>query len=171
MPDRRIGGTMPDTQSSLEPLKPGGMVTSAHIVIDLAERRIVEGKRKRGVEKCGHKRIIYSRADRTVWCEDCERNIDGFDAFLIYTDHLHKMQGELLRLVAAVEDEKKSTLISRAAKALDRAWRGKPVAVPCPHCRGGLLPEDFADGEFGFSSRDIELARRKKTPPVDTAWR
>lgn len=49
----------------------------------------------------------------------------------------------------------------RAVKALDKAWSGKTMAVPCPHCDGGLLPEDFVTIRSA-TSRDLELARRRR---------
>lgn len=47
-------------------------------------------------------------------------------------------------------------------KELDRAWHKGAYAVACPHCRGGLLPEDFADSGLALISREMEEARRKR---------
>ncbi|MCP5004867.1 MAG: hypothetical protein GY941_13130, partial [Planctomycetes bacterium] len=37
-------------------------------------------------------------------------------------------------------------LRSRAARALDDAWRKRTMLPACPNCKSALLPEDFKDG-------------------------
>lgn len=68
------------------------------------------------------------------------------------TDDLLKPFGEIIDLAARL----------RAVKALDKAWSGNVMAVDCPHCRWGLLPEDFVTGGIGQQSRELETARRAR---------
>jgi hypothetical protein len=131
-------------------------------VIDLAEVRIAYGLPKPGQRVCSHRRLIYCRSERRVWCEDCESTVESFDAFMTVTEHFHLMEREARAKLARAAEAEAATLVKRASKNLDRQWNGKhPMAVSCPHCRGGLLPEDFIDGGSAVS-RDIELARRKR---------
>lgn len=142
-------------------------------VIDLAERRIAAGSRPHSVKKCEHKSMLYSDSTRSIWCEDCERSIDAFDAFCIMVKDFMRMTWDINAKMRKADEALKSTIITRAAKALDKAWRGNVKAVPCPHCRGGLLPEDFSEASFGFTSREIELKRRENalSESTKTSWR
>jgi hypothetical protein len=52
-------------------------------------------------------------------------------------------------------------LIRRAAKEIDRTW-GHKMSPCCPHCRGALLPEDFASGAASSFNSEMERARRHR---------
>jgi hypothetical protein len=133
-------------------------------VIDLAEVRIRFGKADlRKGRPCEHRALIYSRDERRVWCEDCERTIDSFDAFMTLTTHFHTMERAATGKQAKADEALARTIVRRAAKVLDKAW-GK-MAPLCPHCRTGLLPEDFADGFGSAVGIEIERARRKRASP------
>lgn len=116
-------------------------------------------------QRCEHKSLVYSSAERRIWCQNCERTIDNFDAFMTFTKHFESMLRHARIKLQEATDAMKTSVRRRATKVLDRAWSGNVMAPCCPHCRGGLLPEDFADRGLSMCSRDIELARRKK---VDT---
>jgi hypothetical protein len=146
----------------LEVLPDGGCYVSQ--VVDLANVRIRLGRTPFKAKACEHRSLIYSPSERRVWCEDCERTIDNFDAFLIFTRKFEQMLREARHKMMAADEAMKSSARRRATKELDRAW-GK-MAVCCPHCHGGLLPEDFAAGT-AMCSRDIELARRAKIKSQD----
>lgn len=130
-------------------------------VIDLAEVRIKRGFSDLKVGRpCEHKRLMYSTTERRVWCEDCSRTIDGFDAFMTVTNHFHAMELAAREKLRRAKDAEALTISLRAAKVFDKAWRGNQMAVSCPHCRTGLLPEDFLSGGSQVSA-DIERARRR----------
>jgi hypothetical protein len=133
-------------------------------VIDLAEMRIKFGRSDTKVGKpCEHRAVIYSRSERRVWCEDCERTIDTFDAFMTVVAHFHSMEAAAKAKLAAAKTAEALTINLRSAKVFDKAWRGPhQMAVACPHCRGGLLPEDFIHGGSQRSA-ELERARRAKT--------
>lgn len=132
-------------------------------VIDLASVRIQVGRTKigPGIKPCEHKSLIYSQTERRVWCEDCSRTVDNFDAFLTFTKHFEAMLRDARSKMLTAEEAMKTSARRRATKEIDRAWSGHTMAICCPHCHGGLLPEDFARGA-SMCSREIEIARRAK---------
>jgi Zn finger protein HypA/HybF involved in hydrogenase expression len=131
-------------------------------VIDLDGVRIQHGMpvyRKGG--SCQHHHLAYNPGERRVWCEDCERTIESFDAFMVVVKSFQAMARAARHNMEKADAALKATINRRAAKEVDRAWSGRGMAILCPHCQGGLLPEDFVGGG-ALCSRDIELARRKR---------
>lgn len=72
------------------------------------------------------------------------------------------MTGKLEARRKSIEEAEQFTLISRAAKELDKVWRKRRQVPCCPCCNAGLLPEDFASGITSTRSADIERAKRKR---------
>jgi ribosomal protein S27E len=143
----------------LEVLPDGGCYVG--VVVDLDSVRIRSGRTPYRVKTCEHKALIYNQTERRVWCENCERTIDNFDAFLIFTRRFEAMERDASHKMATANEALKSVARLRATKHLDRAWSGHQMAVSCPHCRGGILPEDFANG-CNTCSREIEVAKRAR---------
>lgn len=141
-----------------DPLTPFGQL------IDLAGVRMQRGYSKPSGPRCKHLNLRYctEKGERRVWCADCERDIDPFDALLVLADHFHEMLSAAHDMRREAAEALKQTARLRATKALDKAWSGRVMAVDCPHCRRGLLPEDFVTGGFGRQSRELELARRAR---------
>jgi hypothetical protein len=79
---------------------------------------------------------------------------------MIVVRMFQKMLMELRAKRVKADEAMASTLIRRAAKSMDRTW-GHKMAPLCPHCHGGLLPEDFENGGSACS-RELEVARRKR---------
>ena len=132
-------------------------------VINLDGVRIKWGRTRPGDgKKCEHRTLIYSTEEKRVWCEDCKRTIENWDALMTVIRHFQMMEQEARSKNRQADDALKHTARLRATKALDKAWSGNVYAVACPHCRGGLLPEDFANGARSMTSREIEIQRRKK---------
>jgi uncharacterized protein (DUF983 family) len=132
-------------------------------VVDLAGFRITRGTSKRVPwERCKHRKLIYDRQDRRVRCEDCNRDLDAFDALMVMVDGFGEMMGEVRRKQAAAREATAHSVVSRAAKAVDKLWRGQRMAPCCPHCSRGLLPEDFAGGVSSAVGREYEIARRQR---------
>jgi hypothetical protein len=52
------------------------------------------------------------------------------------------------------------SVISRAAKEVDKVWRSRHMAPCCPHCKTALLPEDFANGVKRAVSKELARAYR-----------
>ncbi|NFV79979.1 hypothetical protein [Magnetospirillum aberrantis] len=138
-------------------------------VINLADVRVQFGRpRYPGGRVCDHRSMFYNVEDRRVWCRDCEKTIDGFDAFLVLVKHFAAMERAARHKLDQAAAAEKAHLGRRAAKELDHAWSGRQMAVACPHCRGGLLPEDFTERGISATSREIELARRNRGDKNDS---
>lgn len=148
----------------LEVLADGGSYRGT--VIDLADVRIRLGRSKvgPGLKQCEHHALIYSPSERRVWCEDCERTIDNFDAFLIFTRKFERMLSEARHRQTTANEALASSARLRATKALDRVWSGRTMVPCCPHCNRGLIAEDFAGGARSTISLEWEMARRKPKP-------
>jgi ribosomal protein S27E len=132
-------------------------------VIDLAEVRIRMGYSDHKVgAPCKHHALIYNTTERRIWCEDCERTIDSFDAFMTVVGNFHPMINAAKHALKRAKDAEAQTITLRAAKVFDKAWRGNQMAVSCPHCSTGLLPEDFMSGGSQVSA-EIERARRLRS--------
>lgn len=131
-------------------------------VIDLADVRVERGIPRNRHSRCKHKRLLYESSDRRVWCRDCEREVEAFDAFMTLVDNFGAMTREVKRQQHEAEEAAKAHVHRKAARNLSLAWSGKtPMAVACPHCSRGLLPEDF-EGGGSQVSKDIEMARRAR---------
>ena len=132
-------------------------------VVDFGDIRVARGLSRRPSRlKCPHRKLVYDESERRVWCSDCETSIDGFEAFLALVGQVHSVQSQTDRMIRRAEEAEAHTLISRAAKVVDKAWRGRRMAPCCPHCMGALLPEDFADGLKASKSLRLERERRKQ---------
>jgi len=131
-------------------------------VIDFAGLQLQHGKRKHRLPaKCEHKRLLYSTAERSVECQDCGKEVEHFQAFMILVSHFDKMMDQAKIHLARAKAGSEAHLVRRASKEIDRSW-GHKMAPCCPHCRNGLLPEDFERGAAAAISRELEIARRKR---------
>lgn len=141
----------------LEPLEPGTAT-----VIDFAGVRIQHGRTPPRRKRCEHRDLLYCPSERRIWCRDCDATVDGFDAFVMIAGHFREMAADAAANLYKTEQALSGVARLRATKTLDRCWSGHVMAPCCPHCRGGLLPEDFADGAVSSVSAEIERARRKR---------
>lgn len=138
-------------------------------VIDLDGVRIQWGRPRRTVEHCDHRRLLYCQSESRVWCEDCQSSIDGFRAFMMLVRRLEGMLSAVRNKMHKVNEAMTATVVRRAAKHLDQTW-GHKMAAACPHCGGGLLPEDFGDGVGASTSRELEIRRRRNNPTSESRW-
>lgn len=130
-------------------------------VIDLDGVRIQWGlPRGPWLSRCKHQNLTYSSEEHRVWCQDCKRTIENFDAFMVLVNRFQRMEADARSKIAKANEAMAATVIRRAAKAVDKAWMGDR-AIGCPHCQGGILADDFANGTV-LMSREYELARRNR---------
>lgn len=126
-------------------------------VVDIGDLRVARGMSRRPVSVCKHHQLVYDRQERRIWCEECETDIEPFDAFTMLVEHFHSAEVKHDERERRIQEAEEHSLLSRAAKVVDEAWRSRRMAPCCPHCRGALLPEDFANG---IGSRvGLEMAR------------
>lgn len=130
-------------------------------VIDIGDVRVARGMSRRPYSACKHRRLHYDSRERRVWCADCERDLEGFDAFMVLTENCHDFYAQNRRRAEDLDEAERFQARSRAVKALDHVWRSKNMAPCCPHCRQGLLPEDVLHG-LATVGIEYERARRKK---------
>lgn len=130
-------------------------------VVELADVRVARGITT--AKTCDHKKLVYDSSHREIYCEKCGKQIEHFDAFMVLVDNFLDMNASVQRRLANAKEAESAHVHMKAAKNISDAWRGpNKYAVACPHCRGGILPEDFANGP-GIVSRELELKRRQKT--------
>jgi len=134
-------------------------------VVDIGDLRVARGKTRREASACQHLRLNYDNEERRVYCSHCESDVDPFDAFMTVVRSWRAMTGKLEARRKSIEEAEQFTLISRAAKEVDKVWRKRSQVPCCPSCNAGLLPEDFADGIKSTRSAEFERAKRKKTTP------
>ncbi len=101
---------------------------------------------------------MYDQNERRIWCKDCEREIEPFDAFENLVKQYDKADSNLKRRQKTVSEAERFQLRSIAAKKIDEAWRSRNMVPACPHCSHGLFPENFKDG-MSMMSKEYAQAR------------
>ena len=71
--------------------------------------------------------MVYDQNERRVWCKDCEKDVDAFDAFVGLVEHYSGALKRLERDRKQVEEAKAFNVRSRAAKAINEAWRSRTM--------------------------------------------
>ncbi len=131
-------------------------------VVDIGDYRVARGLSRRAFSSCPHKKLVYDAQERRIWCKDCEKDVEAFDAFQGIVENFSAQVKVLQRREQKVKEAEDHSLISVAAKVMDTAWRKLKRIPCCPHCRTGLMPEDFKHGIIHWTSKEFELARRRK---------
>lgn len=129
-------------------------------VVDIGDLRVARGWTRRPVSACLHRHMMYDTNERRIWCQDCEQNVEPFDAFVFLTGYFDTANKALRAREARVRGAEDAALHSLAAKAIDEVWRRRNVVPACPECGGGLLPEDFKFGVQSCVGADFARARR-----------
>lgn len=124
-------------------------------VVDIGDLRVARGMSRRVASACRHLRLAFDTSERRVYCQDCEQDVEPFDAFLQLVERHHHLEAKAEKL----RQDAAHTVISRAAKRIDEAWRSKKTAPCCPHCKSVILPEDVVNG-LSKSNKEWELRRR-----------
>lgn len=130
-------------------------------VVDIGDLRVARGMTRRPVSSCNHRRMVYDDKERRVWCEDCETEVEPFDAFKGLVERMDGHIKTLKRKEQAVKEAEAHALRSRAAKTMDAVWRSRSMAPLCPHCRTAIMPEDVANGVMQ-ASKSLVIAARKR---------
>lgn len=131
-------------------------------VVDIGDVRVARGMTRRPFNGCSHVKLIYDTRERRIWCEDCENNVEAFDAFTMLVERFHDAEQKIRRRQAALDEAEAAKLVSVAARQIDKAWRHRGAVPACPSCGLGLFPEDFKRGVTGMLSREYATALRKR---------
>lgn len=145
------------------PIEPQDYVYGVKVV-DIGDARVKRGKTRRPPATCAHLHMVYDPNERRVWCDDCESEVESFDAFVVLVGNYHKQAERHRRREEAVQQAEQHSLISRAAKVMDAAWRKHRTAPMCPHCDKALLPDDVVQG-VAECSKALAYAQRKRAQP------
>lgn len=154
-----MSGLVPDPPDA--PIEPMAFLGGVKVV-DIGDLRVARGLSRRPYSACRHHKLNYDSAERRVWCADCERNVDGFDAFKILVESFDYALKRLDERETKLTEATTFSLRSLAARELDKAWQRRGSVPACPHCHHGLFPEDFKNGVGTVLGRDYAEARRKK---------
>ncbi|QKH34627.1 hypothetical protein FOC84_06540 [Achromobacter pestifer] len=144
-----------------EPIVPMDYVYGMKVV-NIGDLRVARGKSQRAPSTCKHVRLAFDTDERRVYCQDCEQDVEPFDAFLQLVERHHHLDAKAERL----REDAAHTVISRAAKRMDAAWRSKTMAPLCPHCTKAIMPEDVVNG-VGMTSKEWEVRRRAARATTD----
>lgn len=142
------------------PIEPQNFLAGVKVV-DIGDLRVARGMSRRPVSVCKHSQLVYDRQERRIWCKECETDIEAFDAFELLVGNFSAATDRLKRREERVRDAEEHSLISRAAKVVDHAWRSRRMSPNCPHCNAALLPEDFANGIKAHTGTEFARARRQ----------
>lgn len=153
---------MPDDDRD-PPIEAPGFIGGVTI-IDIGDVRVSRGLTRRHWSSCPHRRMLYDMNERRIWCSDCEREVEPFDAFKMLVEQFDSAQKAIKRREDAVVSAETFKVRMLATKALDEAWRSQTMVPACPHCGFGLFPEDFKHGVRASLGREYALAlvRRKE---------
>lgn len=132
-------------------------------VVDIGDLRIARGLSRRPRSACEHRRLVYDKSERRIWCHDCESNVDAFDAFLLLVERYSAATDNLNRRQKALTEAEAFQLRTIAAKKMDEAWRSRNMVPACPHCNHGLFPEHFKNG-MSMLGKEYAEARLKTKP-------
>lgn len=132
-------------------------------VVSIGDIRVARGLSRRPHSSCPHHRMVYDRQERRVWCKDCEQDVEAFDAYMLVVEQFAKAEARIDRLNTEALEASKFSLISRAAKAIDRQWRRRNMVPTCPHCSAGIWPEDALN--MG-AVNEWDKARRNRVTPT-----
>jgi len=131
-------------------------------VIDIGDFRVSRGMSRRNVSSCPHNRVVYDERERRIWCKDCERNVESFDAFLNLVKYFVKKDNAIKCREFELDALEGFALRSIAAKKIDEAWRKKNTVPCCPHCSQALLPEDIKKGFMVMGKNYVKALRENK---------
>lgn len=127
------------------PIEPQNFLAGV-TVVDIGDVRVARGLSRRHHSSCPHRRLTYDNRERRIWCRDCERDVEGFDAFIILAEGYDRALKSVAAREKAITEVEQFKMRSIAAKKMDEAWRAKTTVPACPHCGNGLFPESFKNG-------------------------
>jgi len=120
-------------------------------IIEFADMQLRYKRKQWSSDECKHKHIAYSPTDEEIICEDCNKVIQPFKAFMLLVDRYRDAYDSLQRRLDEIKELEaradKGLLI--ATKRINEAWRSRSMVPACPHCGEAILPED------GFGRTEI----------------
>lgn len=130
-------------------------------IVSIGDLRVARGLTCRPETTCKHMSLAYDCQERRIWCNDCEQEIEVFDAFVALAENYDRAYSALEARREEIKEAESASLISVAAREVDKVWRGRKMVPTCPCCGEGLFPEDFRSMTH-LLGRDFAAAKRKK---------
>lgn len=144
-----------------KPIEPVDYISGVKVV-DFGDMRVARGMTRRPYSSCKHRKLTYDQIERRIWCSDCEKEVEPFDAFTSLVEYYDGAMKDLMARQKRVQEAEAFSLRSLAAKHVDQAWRSRTMVPACPHCGHGLFPESFKDGVLVTLGREYAEARLKR---------
>jgi hypothetical protein len=110
---------------------------------------------------CQHRKILYDQQNQTTECADCKEQISPFVAFMCLVRQQDYLHDYWRRRKQEVEELEKRTIVLKAARKAEIAWRKRDWVPNCPHCAEPIFPGDGFGDHSSNKKRAIE--RRKFT--------
>lgn len=126
-------------------------------VVHIEDLRIARGLTRRPHSACRHVQLVYDGRERRIWCQDCETDVDAFQAFEMLVERWSAGVQSIERRQRQVEEAEARSLVSRAARVMDEVWRSRNMVPCCPNCSKPLLAERIVKG---IATMSKELALR-----------
>ncbi len=111
------------------------------------EKKTRYSKYLRDKDRCDHKRITMDDQGQTIHCAKCGDQLSSYwvveeimDAYLRGLKELKHKKDYTSKINDDLEKEHRFIKVLRKVQS---AWRGKnKIAVVCPWCKVGIMPED-----------------------------
>lgn len=148
-----------DEPTKTPPVEPQDYLSGVNVV-DFGELRVARGMSRRPFRTCNHTSMVYDPRERRIYCEECESDVEPFDAFMAIVERYDSALKKYRKIKDDAIAARAHNLHRIAAKKLEKLWRGKQLLPCCPHCSRGLLPSDMENPRS--TSRVFELRLREK---------
>lgn len=109
--------------------------------------------------RCLHPRTTIDELRGTVECRDCHAPVSAFWVLGQVAREENRCLENIRRLRAEAQELEGWVPFLRAMRKLEKRWRGRATLPACPHCHGGLWPDELERSSVSLS---LEIARRKK---------
>ena len=100
------------------PIEPQDFVSGVK-VIDIGDIRVSRGLSRHRYESCQHKNTVYDEKERRIYCQDCEKGIHPFDAFVKIVKWHAQAVAKINSERKQVDESLEFSIRSRAAKNID----------------------------------------------------
>jgi ribosomal protein S27E len=117
-------------------------------------------------DRCEHKKVTLDDNGGIVTCDDCGRQLDAYLTLRRMCAKWDEHKRELDAYRDRLAREAEGSMVLRAARQVEKAWRSRSMAPICPHCGQAILPQD-GFGTAGFVNLQMELHRRKFKQSTD----
>ena len=115
---------------------------------------------------CQHRNLTIDLNGEIITCDDCQKQVTAMWAVCMFLDYWDRLMRDLENRRKTVEELESKTVVLKAAKAVERAWRQRSMVPCCPHCHRAIFPTDGFPGRSSVN-KQMELARRRRESEGD----